>query len=98
MIREAKEEVGIELTHENLEVVHVMHRDSQADESNERIDIFFTASGWKGEIKNMEPNKCDDLSWFDLKDLQENTIDYVKNVLEGLGGGIQYSEHGWGEK
>lgn len=35
----------------------------------ERINYFFTVDRWNGEIKNNEPNKCDDLKWFDLDGL-----------------------------
>ena len=43
IIRETKEEAGIELKPENLKVAHVMHRDSGTNENNERVDVFFVA-------------------------------------------------------
>ena len=45
MIREAKEEAGIEISREDLMLVHVMHR----FENQERVDFFFKATKWKGE-------------------------------------------------
>ncbi|MFC2142968.1 NUDIX domain-containing protein [Candidatus Aenigmatarchaeota archaeon] len=92
MKREAKEEAGIDI--ENLEIVHVMHRKSD-DVSNERIDFFIRADEWIGEIKNMEPNRCDDLKWFDINELPKNTISYVKQAIENIQKGVFYSEHGW---
>src|SRR5690242_9985844 len=59
-IREAKEEVGVDINPNNIQIVHIMHR-TQLDE---RIDFFFVPSTWSGEIRNAEPEKCDDLSWF----------------------------------
>ena len=70
MIREAKEEAGIEITPNNINFASVMHRKSD----DERIDFFFIADSWEGEITNMEPQKCDDLSWFDINNLPSNTI------------------------
>ena len=58
-IREAKEEAGIEIRSTDIEVVGVMHR----KQDDERIDFFLSASRWNGDIVNMEPGSCDDLSW-----------------------------------
>jgi len=66
MIREAKEEAGIDIKEEDMEIVHAMHRREMSNpvEIRERMDIFIKVEKWQGEIKNMEPQKCDDLSWF----------------------------------
>jgi len=50
MIREAKEELGIEISPEELKVLHVMHGKTN------RIDvaIFFECCKWRGEIANQE--------------------------------------------
>lgn len=95
VIREAKEEVGIDLFPENLKVVHVMHRDSGWEQDNERIDVFFVATHWEGEICNKEPHKCDDLSWFDLNSIPENVIPYIRQAIDSIKNKIIYSEHGW---
>ena len=95
VIRESKEEAGVDLVAENIEVVHVMHRDSGWKEENERVDVFFVAKLWGGEITNMEPHKCDDLSWFDLDNIPDNVIPYIKQAIESIRNKIIYSEHGW---
>ena len=40
----------------------------------------------------MEPNKCDDLKWFDINELPENIIMRIKNVLENIKRGIIYDD------
>lgn len=95
IIREAKEEAGILLKPEDLKVVHLMHRDSGTEENNERVDIFFIADKWAGEIENKEPHKCDDLSWFDLDNLPNNIIPYIKQAIDCIKNKVFYSEHGW---
>ena len=92
IIREAEEEAGILLKPEDLQVVHVMHRNSGATENNERVDVFFIAEKWDGEIINKEPHKCDDLSWFDLDNIPENTIPYIKQTLNKIRNKEFYSE------
>jgi 8-oxo-dGTP pyrophosphatase MutT (NUDIX family) len=52
MIREAREEVGIELNPKNLRLVHVMHRKEPGEN---RVNFFFTTEKWKGKPKIMEP-------------------------------------------
>ena len=94
IIREAKEEAGVELKPEDLRFVHLMHRKGE-DSYNERADVFFAAERWDGEIKNAEPHKCDDLSWFDKNNLPENLIPYIRGVLGYIDKGVMYSEYGW---
>ena len=94
IVREAKEEAGVRLRPEDLKFVHLMHR-HQEDIYNERVDVFFLAERWEGELANMEPHKCDDLSWFDKDNLPENLIPYIREVLRYIDDGIMYSEFGW---
>lgn len=95
VIREAKEEAGVLVKQEDLKVAHVMHRSSDYCQNDERVDVFFVADKWDGKIKNMEPHKCDDLSWFDLGDLPKNIIPYIRQAIEGIINTTYYSEHGW---
>lgn len=91
-VREIKEEIGIDMTPENLEVVHVMHRKSPIDE---RIDFFMTVKSYTGKIENCELDKCDDLRWFPVDDLPVNVVDYVKVAFNHFQNGVRYSEFGW---
>jgi len=87
IIREAKEEAGIEIDLKDIEVAHIMQRIPLG-----RVSVFLTAKKWSGEIKNMEPEKCDDLSWFDIDNLPENTIPYIREAIENYRKNILYSE------
>ena len=91
MLREAREEVGITLSLDALQVVGVMHR--KADD--ERIDFFFAASEWAGEPTNCEPDKCDELAWFALDALPANVIPYVRRALDNYRRGIGFDSFGW---
>ena len=91
MIREAREEAGIEIAPEDIRVVGVMHRLS----NDERIDFFLTADRWSGEIRNMEPEKCDQLDWFDADTLPENVVPYVRKALANFRAGVWYDSFGF---
>jgi len=92
IIREAYEEANIKLEAENLKVVHIMHRKSI---DSERVDVFFTADKWEGEVKNKEQHKCLDLAWFELNRIPENTVLYIKDAIYKTKNNIFYSEYGW---
>ena len=90
--REFREEIGIETSPNDLEVVHVMHRKTEFDE---RIDFFMTTKNYTGEVKNMEPEKCDDLTYFPISDLPDNIIPFTKEAILNFQKGKFYSEYGW---
>lgn len=94
LVREAREEAGIVVLEEEIEVAHVMHRKSDTDGS-ERVDVFFTVKNWDGEVMNCEPGKCDELTWFEFNNLPENVIEYVRIALTHIRDGVRYSEVGW---
>ncbi len=43
----------------------------------------------------MEPHKCDELKWFDMDDLPDNMVPYVRQAIECFKEGVFYSEFGW---
>ena len=76
-IREAKEEVGVDLRETNLVFSTVMHR----IEDDERVDFFVEVHQWEGEPINAEPEKCDDVRWVEIDSLPANTVPYVRQAL-----------------
>ena len=86
MVRETKEEIGIDINPADLKLVHTMHRISIY------IDFYFTASVWSGEVKNTEPDKCDDVQWFPIDDLPVNIVATVKSAIKNYQQGISFSE------
>lgn len=97
IIREAKEEIGIALKAEDLEVVHFMQRYAipNPKELRGRADVFIRAKKWKGEPKNIELHKCDDVRWFPLNSLPENTIPSIREALKNIEKNKIYSEFGF---
>lgn len=79
MIREAKEEIGVDLQKKDLELVHVMHRKAVGITY---VDFIFKSKTWSGEIKIMEPEKCDELIWADLDNLPKKVIPFTRKLLK----------------
>jgi ADP-ribose pyrophosphatase YjhB (NUDIX family) len=91
VIREAKEETGLEIERSLLKVVHTMHR--RAEE--ERIDLFFSASNWTGVPRIIETHRCDDMRWFPVYGLPHNMVPYVEAAVRCFQQSATYSEFGW---
>lgn len=90
-IREAKEEVGLELEESGMVISSVMHR----LDGEERVDYFVQVQKWDGEPFNAEPDKCDDLRWVNFDELPENTIPYIRRAISNHLNGITFDEFGF---
>ena len=77
MIREAREELGIEIQLPDLNLVHVMHHSG-------RLGLFFAVARWSGTITNTEPDKCKALEWLPCDALPVNTVNYAKAALRAI--------------
>lgn len=91
LIREVKEEVGVELKTNEIEFCHVMHRNNVA-EPFERIDFFFATYNFTGEYENKEPEKCDLLAWYHPSKLPDTMVGYVQEALAKVVKKEVYSE------
>jgi len=92
--REAREEIGITLNLTDEDFAIVQHRWSS---DHARVGFYFAPTHWEGTPTNMEPDKCDDLQWFPLDALPENTIGHVRAVIEAYKKGLRYTEYNWME-
>ncbi len=91
LIRESKEEAGIDIDAADLKLVHVQQLIPQPD-NKEFIYLYFECKKWHGEPKIMEPEKHDDLSWFPLDALPENLLVYMKHAIDCYQKDILYSD------
>ena len=87
MIREASEEAGITLSPDKLEVVGVI-----PSLFDDYVYFFLRADVWRGDIRNMEPEKCDDMRWFHPREIPVNTVSYIARAIENYLGGEWFSE------
>lgn len=86
MIREAKEELGIEIKREDMQIVHIYHHFEK-----DMLKFVFKVKIFKNEIQNLEPEKCKELKWVDIENLPVNTISGIRRELEYIKSKKHYS-------
>lgn len=92
IIREAQEEVNIQLNPEELKLVGTIHRKLIHCEF---IDLFFASQSWLGSLTNKEPEKHSYYKWVEINELPTNTMPLVKTAINNYLNGKSYDELGW---
>jgi 8-oxo-dGTP diphosphatase len=95
LIRETKEEVGLDLSTQDVEMVTAVH--NRNSNGHARVGFFFRAHRWQGEPVNAEPHKCAEIRWFPLDDLPTNTVPYTRAGVELFRKGERFGLNGWQE-
>ncbi|MEV0263654.1 NUDIX domain-containing protein [Streptomyces sp. NPDC050617] len=92
-VREAREEVGVDVTPGSVDVVSVVHR--QADGS--RVDFFTACRDWTGEPFNAEPGKCSELVWSPVRELPADVVPYMRTAVANYRAGVWFESLDWPE-
>lgn len=96
-LREAKEEVGVNIDPKDIKISTVCHS-ININNGREFIQFYAICNKWNGEFVNNEPEKCGGLSFFPVDNLPDNTVPYIKDAIAKVLSGVNYYEYGWGEK
>lgn len=90
-IREAKEELDINIAPNDIKLVHVT---SNLASRTESFDFYFEVSRYTGEIRNCESGKCVEMRYFTLDEVAKlkNVISPTRVSLACLKHGEIYSE------
>ena len=92
IVRETREEIGIDILKDEVEIIHVLHR--RGDDYG-RIDYFFKTSKWRGKVFNAEPDKCDEVKWMIGNEAYVEYIPYIRTVLKLIYEKKFFSIIGW---
>ena len=95
LVREALEEAALIIPEAAVNLALVMHRWSSSSDPSERMDFFLRVYSFTGIPINQEPDKCDELAWFDITELPANIIPYIRHAIEQVAAGSNYCEYGW---
>lgn len=90
-IRETLEEINIIIKKEDLNLATTMFRKG-INGGDDYVDFFFVCDKFNGELKNNEPNKCGGIEFFDMQNLPENTIEYIRKAIHNSNNDIHHYE------
>ena len=88
-IREAKEELGIDISREDIIDTFIVSRKNKT--LSPYYDIYFEIEKYQGKITINEPDKCKELIWCNINNLPEDTLEFEKVALENNSKGIKFS-------
>lgn len=89
LIRESFEEAGINLKSKDLQLVHILQKNTSKEQ---RIVFYFKANRWEGNLRSKERDKFKAVEWFYLDKLPNNLTATVRHVMKEYRKGSLYSE------
>lgn len=85
-VREAREELGVHVTRDDLRPLCAMHRTASTSRPvDERVDFFFECWRWVGEPELLETDKAAELRWYAVDALPDPVVPHELFVLDRLG-------------
>ena len=87
-VREAAEEAGIVVDPDDLVPLTVLHRfERGGPDVEQRIDVFFSTTRWRGVPTVREADKAAAMGWFPIDELPEPVVPHERLVLDTLADG-----------
>jgi len=97
-IREAKEEIDIDILESDCNIVHISHRISPQNVGwsfREYFDIYVKVKKYSWDLKINEPHKCSELKFIDIDnipDSEKNLFSYDLDVIKMINNWEGFSE------
>lgn len=88
-IREAREELGIIVSQNNIVDTFVVNRRNKS--LPPYYDVYFEIKKYEGTIQIKEPEKCSELVWGNINELPDDIIDFEREALLNNQNGIKFS-------
>ena len=91
VVREAKEELDIDVAPEDVEFAHIV---SNLASKTECFDFFFVIKKYSGQLRNCEGDKCAEMRFISPEELKglKNITTVPNQALRCIADGIKYSE------
>lgn len=94
LVREAKEEAGIDVDPADVELAHVVHVVDHPG-GQPRMQLVFRARQWTGTPQVREPDRCLSWDWWPADALPDRIVPYTRAAIDGIRAGRLYTEMGW---
>lgn len=94
LVREAKEELNIDIDIKNVEFATLIHKCTPKTKDSYN-NTFFAVTLYKGVPIINEPEKCSDLQWFNINNLPDDLLQDRKKALDNYFSKIPYDELDW---
>jgi len=89
VVREAKEELGIEIVSDDIIDSFVVNRKNETLPSY--YDVYFEIAKYNGNIMIDEPEKCSELVWCNPKEFPDDMIEFEKEAIMNNSKGVKFS-------
>ncbi len=89
MVREAKEEINVDVKESDLNYACVIRR----GDNNNYFNFYLSCQDFKGDIKNNEPEKCEEIKWFDLNALPQEMIPNDRKAIFNFVHNVSFEEY-----
>ncbi|RMI43993.1 NUDIX domain-containing protein [Streptomyces triticirhizae] len=95
-VRELREETGLVVEESSLRVAHVLHAARGVGAPNGFLTVIFLTDTWRGEARNVEPDKHSEVRWVDVNALPENVVFGSDRVIDRcLADEVGLTQLGW---
>jgi 8-oxo-dGTP diphosphatase len=88
LVRECREEIGIDIQEDNLLLVHALHTHKI---KKSLLTLYFKATQWNGIIETTELKKFHNTIWLPLHDLPDTVSETHRMVLERYRQGLTFT-------
>lgn len=90
-LREAREEVGVTIATNDLELVHVLQVYASATNTKDILGFYFLVTRWEKTAVNNEPDRHAEIGWFSIDALPSSTTAHALKALQGIASGTHFS-------
>ena len=91
LVRECKEEIGIDINEDELEFIHIQYN-RNPDGYHDRTHYYFRLKTCDLEPVNNEPEKCSEVFWLSIGERTEEFFPFMRGAVEAILAGDMYSE------
>lgn len=91
IVREAKEEIGVDINPDDLQLIHTQYNRNLSEKSD-RTHYYFKLETCNLKPINTEPEKCSEVFWLSVGERVNEFFPFMRGAIEAILNGSSYSE------